>query len=69
MRRPRLADIETATHWTGRPAGTLRRWVSEGRITRHGTARRMLLDLRELPEKETGGVPKKPDTPHDRPKA
>ena len=52
-RPPILVDVAQAVEWTGRPAGTLRRWVHEHRITRYGTPRRMLLDIRELPEKAT----------------
>lgn len=55
-----LVDMPTAEIWTGRPAGTLRRWVSEGRITRYGTQRDMWLNLRELPEAGSGqGAPPK----------
>lgn len=52
-RLPILVDVAQAVEWTGRSAGTLRRWVHEGRVTRYGTPRHMLLDLRQLPEKAT----------------
>jgi hypothetical protein len=51
---PILVGVAEAQVWTKRPAGTLRRWVHEGRITRYGTARRALYDLRELPEGSSG---------------
>lgn len=55
-----LVDMATAAIWTGRPSGTLRRWVSENRITRYGTARAAQFDLRELPEAESGlGAPER----------
>lgn len=52
-----LVDVATAMEWSGRPAATLRRWVHEGRLTRHGKPRAAMFDLRELPEKAVGGVP------------
>jgi hypothetical protein len=55
--RPLLADVATAIAWSGRPSSTLRRWVHEGRITRHGAPRAALYDLRELPEKAARTVP------------
>lgn len=55
---PILVDLPTAMVWTGRPDGTLRRWIAEGRITRYGTGRHIELDLRELPEADSGqGAP------------
>jgi hypothetical protein len=57
MPEPILVDVETAQLWTGRPAGTLRRWVHEGRITRYGGPRDMRLDLRELPHHTAAGDP------------
>lgn len=55
---PLLITITEAITWTGRPAGTLHRWASEGRITRHGTGRTALFDWYELPEKNSGkGAP------------
>lgn len=59
-----LADLAAACIWTGRPAGTLRRWLAESRITRYGGPRDCWLDLRELPEAGTGaGAPPRRDTP------
>lgn len=63
-----LADLAAASVWTGRPTGTLRRWIAENRITRYGGPRDCWLDLRELPEAGTGqGAPPRRtgrDTPH-----
>lgn len=36
---PFLVTEEYAVIWTGRPASTIRRWASEGRLTRHGHGR------------------------------
>ena len=49
-----LIDLANAVTFTGRPPGTIHRWVSEGRITRHGTGKRALYDFRELPAKGSG---------------
>lgn len=49
-----LADLAAASVWTGRPVGTLRRWIHEDRITRYGGPRDIWLDLRELPEAGSG---------------
>jgi hypothetical protein len=57
VRGPIIVDLEVARVWTGRPAGTLRRWVHEGRVTRYGGPRDLRLDLRELPHHETGAGP------------
>lgn len=55
-----LVDMATAVVWTGRPAGTIRRWVAEERIIRYGTARSALFDLHELPEAGSGqGAPER----------
>ena len=44
-----LVTEELAVIWTGRPAGTIRRWAAEGRITRHGHGRgNVRYDLAEL---------------------
>lgn len=46
---PFLVTEELAVVWTGRPAGTIRRWAAEGRITRHGHGRgNVRYDLAEL---------------------
>ena len=52
-----LIDLPNAITFSGRPAGTLHRWVNEGRITRHGTGKRALYDIRELPAKGAATVP------------
>ncbi|GAB3213308.1 hypothetical protein GCM10027294_43650 [Marinactinospora endophytica] len=46
---PILVDIAAASVWTGLAPGTLRRWASQGRVTRHGAPGRLLFDLHELP--------------------
>jgi hypothetical protein len=57
-----LADLAAASVWTGRPVGTLRRWIHEGRITRYGGERDCWLDLRELPEADSGQpIPARPE--------
>lgn len=43
-----LISAQDAAYWTGRPVGTIWRWASEGRISRHGGR----YDLRELPKAE-----------------
>ncbi len=57
---PFLVSEEYAAIWTGRPPSTIRRWASEGRITRHGQGRgRVRYDLAELhpkTEDEHGNV-------------
>lgn len=57
---PFLVTEELAVVWTGRPAGTIRRWAAEGRITRHGHGRgNVRYDLAELnakTEDEDGAV-------------
>lgn len=35
MPEPHFVTEELVAHWTGRPASTIRRWGSEGRITRY----------------------------------
>lgn len=42
-----LITATDAAYYTGRPVGTIWRWASEGRITRHGGR----YDLAELPRK------------------
>jgi hypothetical protein len=52
---PFLVTEELAAVWTGRPASTIRRWASEGRITRHGRGRgNVRYDLAELAAKTEG---------------
>lgn len=55
-----LVTEELAAVWTGRPASTIRRWATEGRITRHGRGRgNVRFDLAELnakTEDENGNV-------------
>jgi hypothetical protein len=50
--RQAYVDTAAALIWCGRPVGTLKRWASEGRITRHGTSRPggARWNLRELPQ-------------------
>lgn len=59
-----LVDTPTAVLWTGRPAGTLYRWKSEGRTTGHGAGRpgQARWDLRELPQ-AVEGEPSPPPPP------
>lgn len=50
-----LITVHEAAIWTGRPLSTIRRWASEGRITRHGSGRNNVrFDVRELPPKSVG---------------
>lgn len=44
-----LVTTEQAALYTGRPVGTIWRWASEGRITRHGSGKNVRYDLDELP--------------------
>jgi hypothetical protein len=56
MPEPRLliTSLEAAV-WTGRPVSTIRRWASEGRMTRYGEGRgNVRYDVRELPAKTIG---------------
>lgn len=46
----RLVDLQVAVTITGRPASTIRRWITEGRLTRHGTPGAIRLDHEELRE-------------------
>lgn len=43
-----LISAQDAAYWAGRPVGTIWRWASEGRISRHGGR----YDLHELPKAE-----------------
>lgn len=51
MDRPWLATASDAAYYTGRPVGTIWRWASEGRISRHGRGKAARYDLRELDRK------------------
>lgn len=55
---PVLITAAEAAFYTGRPVGTIWRWASEGRITRHGAGKQVRYDLNELPratrDKDTG---------------
>lgn len=46
---PRLVSAADAALYTGRSVGTIWRWASEGRISRHGHGKHVRYDLRELP--------------------
>ena len=49
---PHLIPEDLAAYVTGRPASTIRRWATEGRITRHPAPDRrngVLYDVFELP--------------------
>lgn len=46
---PQLVTAADAAVYTGRSPGTIWRWASEGRITRHGHGKHVRYDLRELP--------------------
>lgn len=48
---PVLISAAEAALYTGRPVGTIWRWASEGRITRHGSGKAVRFDLDELPRK------------------
>lgn len=67
---PFLVTEELAVIWTGRPASTIRRWATEGRIHRHGHGRgNVRYDLAEMhPKTEDefgnvipGAAPEKPN--------
>lgn len=45
----RYLTTAQAAVYTGRPVSTIRRWATEGRITRHGSGKNVRYDLRELP--------------------
>jgi hypothetical protein len=52
MDRPWLVTASDAAYYTGRPVGTIWRWASEGRITKHGgKGRAARYDLRDLNNK------------------
>lgn len=46
---PVLITAAEAALYTGRPVGTIWRWASEGRITRHGRGKAVRYNLHELP--------------------
>lgn len=46
-----LISAADASYYTGRPVGTIWRWASEGRISRHGHGKGARYDVRELPGK------------------
>lgn len=48
---PQLVTATDAATYTGRSVGTIWRWASEGRISRHGHGKQVRYDLRELPRK------------------
>ncbi|MFD8919443.1 helix-turn-helix domain-containing protein [Streptomyces sp. NPDC059569] len=48
---PILVTAADAAYYTGRPVGTIWRWASEGRISRHGSGKAVRYDLDELPRK------------------
>lgn len=45
---PGLIDYRLAAAFCGRNPGVIRRWVHEGRLTRYGTARKLLVDIWEF---------------------
>lgn len=45
--------IREAARLSGVPAGTLRRWLSEGRLTRVGERKPFRVDLREVEQVAT----------------
>jgi hypothetical protein len=51
MDRPQLVTAADAAYYTGRPIGTIWRWASEGRISRHGVGKNARYDLRQLDRK------------------
>lgn len=63
---PILVTAREAGLWTGRPVGTIWRWASEGRITRHDTPNGTRYDLRELPPATDAGPGAAPVLPEGR---
>ena len=43
-----MIEVSTAAHVYGIPAPTIRRWIADGRLTKHGTEWRRLVDGVEL---------------------
>lgn len=52
---PLLVSADVAAVWAGRPIGTIYRWASEGRLTRHRTGSGTRYDLNEIPPKTDDG--------------
>lgn len=48
LTRVRLLSLPDAARGCGRSPATLRRWVACGLLTNHGTARRIMLDWRQV---------------------
>lgn len=46
---PTLVTAAEAALYTGRSVGTIHRWASEGRISRHGDGKSIRYDVDELP--------------------
>ncbi len=59
---PTLVDSQAAAAAARVPAGTIRRWAHEGRLTRHGTdhRRRTLYDLDEVTRVADALAPRRP---------
>ncbi|MGA5820830.1 DNA-binding protein [Kitasatospora sp. NPDC094028] len=60
---PILVTAREASLWTGRPVGTIWRWASERRISRHETPCGTRYDLRELPAATDAGPGAAPALP------
>lgn len=43
-----MIEVGTAAHVYGIPAPTIRRWIADGRLTKHGTEWRRLVDPVEM---------------------
>lgn len=52
---PLLVSADVAAVWAGRPIGTIYRWASEGRITRHRLEAGTRYNLHEIPPKTDDG--------------
>jgi hypothetical protein len=57
--RPVLLSPRDIAHLIGRPVGTVKRWGTEGRLTRHN-GRYDLLELRDVVEGRAQRPPKRP---------
>lgn len=53
---PTLVTATDAAYYTGRSVGTIWRWASEGRLTRHGYGKQVRYDLRELPRRTVDDI-------------